>query len=341
MYYIIYQTAFIGDIILSTSMIKTILQADPEGKIIFITTPAGEEILHNDERINKIIVYDKHVRDKGFNALLQKVNEIKSITSGEDSVFISPHRFVRASLFGYLSGAKTRAGFKGSSFPFLYNLRVNYRFGIHEINRNFELLSAVFGDRLINFCADKPELYPSKNDSTRVKNYLHSFFLQSEKIIAIAPGSVWATKRWPYENYLELIKLLQNKDFRIALIGGKEDSSLCASLSLDGVLNLSGELTILQSAAAIGLCNTLITNDSAPLHFASAMNVPTVAIFGATTQFLGFGPLAEKSIVVENTGLECRPCGRHGGRKCNKKHFACMKSITPQMVLDAVIKIAK
>ncbi len=339
MYYIIFQTAFLGDIILSASMIKTIKQLDPQGKIIFITTPAGKTILHNDKRIHKIIVYDKQARDKGIIALMRKVKEVKKITAGDESVFISPHRFLRASLFGYLSGAKIRAGFKVSSLSFLYNRRVSYRFGIHEVYRNFGLLRAVFGDRLMNNTADRPELFPHEDDYERVKNIIYNFFLPVNKILAIAPGSVWSTKRWPYENFKELIQMLRRNDFLILLIGGKEDMRLCEALTSDDILNLSGELTMLESAAAISLCKALVTNDSAPLHIASAMNIPTVAIFGATTPYLGFSPLAERSVILENTGLECRPCGRHGGSKCSKKHFACMKSITPEIVLNAVMKI--
>jgi heptosyltransferase-2 len=339
MYYTIYQTAFIGDIILSASMINTIKQADSKNKIIFVTTPAGETILRNDKRLERIVVYDKRVQDKGLTGLLKKAKEIKNIINGESSVFISPHRFIRASLMGSLSGSEIRMGFKGSAFAFLYNRKVPYRFGIHEIERNFELLCAAFGAAFTELKPERPELFFSEDDSARVKSKIYKMFNLQDKIISIAPGSVWPTKRWPAEYFMELIHSLDALKIKVILIGGKDDRGLCDSLEYGNTLNLAGELSLPESAAAIGMSRVLISNDSAPLHLASAVNTPTVAIFGATTPHLGFGPLADRSVVIENNELKCRPCGRHGSKRCVKEHFACMKSIAAGRVRDAVVKI--
>jgi heptosyltransferase II len=81
--------------------------------------------------------------------------------------------------------------------------------------------------------------------------------------------------------------------------------------------------------------NLLVTNDSGAMHIAVAQDVPVVAIFGPTTRDLGFYPYGEKDIVVEKD-LPCRPCGRHGGYRCRRKNFACMKLITVSDVFNAV-----
>jgi heptosyltransferase II len=339
MYYIIYQTAFTGDIVLSASIISTIKKFNPESRILFVTTPVGESILHNDKRIERIVVYDKRVRDKGLAGLCKKAKEIRDIINGDSSVFISLHRFIRASIIGYLSGAKIRAGFKGSVFSFLYNRRIDYRFGIHEIDRNFELLIAAFEKASTGLKAERPELFFFKKDYAKVKNKIKKTFNLKNKIVSIAPGSVWATKRWPAEYFMELIHTLDEGNIKVILIGGKEDRELCRSLGYRNTLNLAGELSLLESAAAISFSRAIVTNDSAPLHLASAVNTPAVALFGATTLRFGFGPLSDGSIVLENNELKCRPCGRHGAKRCAKKHFACMKSITPASVMGAVMKI--
>jgi heptosyltransferase II len=339
MYYIIYQTAFIGDIVLSTSMINTIKQADPKSKIIFVTTPVGESVLRNDKRIERVIFYDKRARDNGMTGLLKKVKEIRDCIDREASIFISPHRFMRASLIGYLSGSKVRAGFKGSFFSLLFNRRIPYRFGIHEIQRNFDLLCAAFGQVFPDLKPERPEIFFSKKDYMRVKNAIYKIFSPKDKIVSIAPGSVWPTKKWPAEYFMELIHALDALKIKVILIGGKEDRELCDSLGYRNTLNLAGELSLPASAAAISLSRVLVSNDSAPLHLASAVNTPAVAIFGATTPHFGFGPLADGSAVLESDGLACRPCGRHGAKRCAKKHFACMKSITAGRVKEAVMKI--
>lgn len=340
MYYIIYQTAFIGDIILSSSMINTIKQADPKSNIIFVTTPIGKSVLHNDMSIDKIIVYDKKKLDKGLSGLLTKAKEIRKITHGERSIFISPHRFLRAALMALLSGSGIRAGFKGSVFSFLYNRRVRYQFGIHEVTRNFRLLRAVF-DHSFNLEPERPKLFFSQYDLEKVKKKIFNIFHPDDKIVSIAPGSVWPTKRWPAEYFTNVIHALDKAGIKVLLIGGDGDRKLCESLERGNTLNLAGELSLPESAAAIGMSRALVSNDSAPLHIASAVNTPTVAIFGATTSHLGFGPLADGSVVLENNELECRPCGRHGSERCAKKHFACMNSITSGSVIDALMKIIK
>ncbi len=339
MNYIIYQTAFIGDIILSTSLIKTIKDVDPSSKIIFITTPVGQSIIHNNMLIDNILVYDKKGKDRGVAGFFSIVNDVKGIIGKDESVYLSLHRFVRASVAGYLIRSKIRAGFKDSALSFLYNRKIPYEFGIHDIERNFNILKAAISDELNNQDPEKPELFPSEEDFLRVRNIIQDKFATDSRIVSIAPGSVWQTKRWPIEHFLKLIELLSSNGINSILIGGKEDREICDTLTSEGVLNLAGDLTLIESAAAISLSRGIVTNDSAPLHMASAMNIPTIAIFGSTTPFLGFGPLADNSLVLENSELECRPCGRHGGNKCKKKHFECMRKIFPEMVFDELLKV--
>ncbi len=339
MYYIIYQTAFLGDIILSTSLIGAIKNNVPGSRIIIVTTPVGESLLRGDKRIQRIVIYDKRSRDKGLAGLIRKAKEIRNIVDKQDSVYISLHRFAKASVIGYLSGAKTRAGFKASVCSFLYNRRAEYRFGIHEIQRNIELLSAALDKVHKELKLERPELFFSKKEYKKVKNIIEETFNSGEKIVSVAPGSVWTTKRWPAEYFRELIHALDKRKVKVILIGGKEDIDLCRSLEYGNTLNLAGELSLPESAIAIGQSRALVTNDSAPLHLASAVNTPAVAIFGATTLLFGFGPLSDGSVVLENNRVKCRPCGRHGADRCREKHFECMKSITPGMVTDAVMKI--
>ncbi|MDY6933233.1 MAG: glycosyltransferase family 9 protein [Spirochaetota bacterium] len=337
MNYIIYQTAFIGDIILATSMAKTIRDIDGDGEIFFITTPVGEEILRNNNRIDRILVYDK--RKNGLSDIVKIIKVIKERFRGKETVYISPHRFARASIIGCLLRSDVRVGFNASTLSFFYNRIAQYRYGIHELERNFGLISAVFEGVLPNEGYSRPELFPSEEDYFSVKGLVNKWIDADKNIISIAPGSVWATKRWPIEYFKELIRLLENHGTGAILIGGKEDQILCDRLTSNNVINLAGRLTILESAAAISLSRGIVTNDSAPLHIASAMNVPTLAIFGSTTPYLGFGPVADRSIVFENIDVECRPCGSHGRMKCRKKHFDCMNKIYPEKVFDELKRL--
>ena len=156
-----------------------------------------------------------------------------------------------------------------------------------------------------------------------------------ERLIALAPGSVWATKRWPY--YRELAEQLTDAG-RIVIVGGADDSPLAAAIraAVPNAVDATGALPLLGSAELIGRSAVIVTNDSSPLHLASAMGTPTVAIFGPTVPDFGFGPLAPSSVVVGHETLTCRPCHRHGPRRCPLGHFRCMRELTADAVAERV-----
>ena len=104
----------------------------------------------------------------------------------------------------------------------------------------------------------------------------------------------------------------------------------------EGAVDATGRLTLLASAEAIGRARVIVSNDSAPLHLASAMGTPTVAVFGPTVPAFGFGPLAERSAIVEDDMLACRPCDRHGPQRCPLGHWKCMLHQSPARVAGIV-----
>jgi heptosyltransferase-2 len=143
---------------------------------------------------------------------------------------------------------------------------------------------------------------------------------------------VWATKRWP--GFRELAHALST-DHRVVVIGADADRDLAAEImaaTSGRAIDATGRLSLLASAELIRRSALLVTNDSLPLHLASAMNTPTVAVFGPTVPEFGFGPLATKSAVAGVSELACRPCDRHGPRKCPLGHWRCMREITPTTV---------
>jgi heptosyltransferase-2 len=147
----------------------------------------------------------------------------------------------------------------------------------------------------------------------------------------LAPGSIWGTKRWPF--YTELARLLD--DVRIVVVGAAADAELARAIVAaipDRALDATGRLSLLASAELIRRARALVTNDSAPLHLASAVDTPTVAVFGPTVPEFGFGPLAQQREIAGHTDLACRPCDRHGPQRCPLGHWRCMREITPAQI---------
>ena len=164
-----------------------------------------------------------------------------------------------------------------------------------------------------------PRLYPTQDDLMTAK--------AKGDYYVMAPASVWFTKQYPVEGWLQLIASL-DRNVPIYLIGAPGDRGLCDEIINRAgdrpLVNVAGEMTLLQSAALIACARMSYVNDSAPMHLATAMNAPVTAIYCSTVPSFGFGPRSEQSIVKETYhDLDCRPCGLHGHKACPKGHFKC------------------
>ncbi len=328
--FLIIQTAFIGDVILALPLLQVLRRNFPNSKIDFMLIPKTSELLKNHPDVDEVIIFDKKGKDRGLSGLI-KISKFISLKSYD--VAIIPHRSFRSAMIPFLAGVKTRIGFDKSTFNFLYTHVVGYK-KIHEIERNLSLLEPL-GIKVSS--KELPNLFPSDYDRSYIDKILADV---NSNLIGIAPGSVWATKRWLKERFVELVMLLVNDGFAVVLIGGAEDFELCEEIKRDSgfknVYNFCGKLSLLQSAELIRRCVVLISNDSAPMHIAVAMRTPVVAIFGPTIPEFGFYPYGDKDKVVQVENLYCRPCGIHGGKKCPEGHFKCMRLIETKTVYEEV-----
>ncbi len=323
---LIIHTAFIGDIVLSTALISKVKEKYPDSDIYYLTTPLGKEILKNNPKIKEIIVYDKRGKDKGFVAFISFVRKIRKL---KIDVCLTPHRYLRSSILSLLSGASIRVGYDIASLSFVYNKKIKYDKTKHEV------------EKLLSFVDDSPkrfelEMYPSEKDKIKIDTILKNFF-QNKKIILIAPGSKWFTKRWPEEYFKTLIQnLVKRNDLLIVITGGKEEKEI--ELNLDSkVLDLRGEISLLELAELTKRAILVVSNDSAPIHITSAFpDTRIVGIFGPTVKEFGFFPWSKNSKVFEINGLYCRPCAIHGGNSCPEKHFRCMREITPDLIENEI-----
>jgi heptosyltransferase-2 len=162
-----------------------------------------------------------------------------------------------------------------------------------------------------------------------------------KSLVALAPGARWETKRWPETYFARLIDQLTAHGFGTILVGGTDDVYLCGMITRETAsrpLDLSGTLSIIETAAVLRECSVLVTNDSAPLHIAEAVGTPVVAIFGPTVKEFGYFPVLERSIALE-TELTCRPCSRNGSSPCPLGTKECLTALTPERVARAVLDV--
>ncbi len=334
---LVFQTAFIGDVILTTPMIQVLCRDRKNVEVDVVAVPAGASILANHPDVHSVHVYDKKGKDRG---LLAALSLIRTLRRGGYDVAIIPHRSLRSGLICFLAGIPRRIGFSTSAAKMFMTDVLEYRPDRHEVERSMSLLAPL----QIPFEIDLPRLYPSSADRDAIDKLLHAHSTTAPlNMIAIAPGSEWVTKRWLAEGYINLAKQLLDEQFSVVLIGGKSDLVLCreieSAVGNSRLINAAGELSLLQSAELIRRCKVIVSNDSAPMHIGVAMHTPVVTIFGATVPEFGFAPLGEHDVVVQTMGLACRPCSIHGGNACPIKTFVCMRDISSDRVLEQVHSI--
>lgn len=326
---LIVQTAFIGDVILITPLIRAVKELYPEAAIDALVVPAAAKLLQNNPHLHSVLSYPK--RQSPLRAMQCMIRDLKA---RQYDMAISPHSSGRTHLILYLARIPIRLGFDRGTLPFLLTLKTPHPKGIHKIEKNLSLLG-LLSDKQFSM---QTELFPSAADLSVVDDLLKD--IEGKRLLAIAPGSVWATKCWPLDYYISLAKGLTERGFGILLIGGKEDKPKCDVIQRELVqhlvINLAGQTNLLESAAAISKCKAMICNDSGALHLANAMRTRVFAFFGPTVQRIGYYPYRECDMVFE-TELNCRPCGSHGPQKCPLKHHNCMRYIKPDSVLERVL----
>ncbi len=340
------QTAFIGDVILATSLIESVHTKYPTAKIDFLLRRGNENLLQEHPFLNEVLIWDKKNKYKSLFALLKQIRK-----TNYDAV-LNLQRFGATGFLTAFSGSKIKAGFKKNPFSFAFTHKYEHIITTnpnspHEIERNSKVLESIN----INEIA-KPKLYPSLEDKDKIKELIQNDF------ICIAPTSVWFTKQFPLHKWINFIKkLLLEEDnnqklppnFTIYLLGAPSDTKNCQNI-IDKieiklnqnnlffkVINLAGKLSLMQSAALMEHAKLVLANDSAPLHLASSVNAPVCAIFCSTVPAFGFTPLSDQSFIVETKKeLDCRPCGLHGYKTCPKGHFECAESIKTEQILEIV-----
>ncbi|MGH2566740.1 MAG: lipopolysaccharide heptosyltransferase II [Bacteroidota bacterium] len=335
---LIVQTAFLGDVVLTLPLVQVVKDFFVFSKIDLVVVPRSADLVHTHPSINEVIVYDKYGTDKGVAGLFKLVRQLRM---KRYDLALIPHRSLRSALLVFLAGIPLRIGFTKSAGRFLFSKTVHYQPDLHEAERNLSLLEALGIPYTMHVL---PKLYPSPDDSKVVDTLLDDLNVGNrQRLIAIAPGTIWNTKRWLKERFAALAQMLVEEKFEVLLVGGKEDVSLCSeiqNLSQSAtVYSSAGMLTTIQSAELIRRCKALISNDSAPMHFAVAVGTPVVSIFGATVPEFGFAPYGKHDVVLETKGLPCRPCSIHGGDECPIKTFECMKAITYERVFGKVMEV--
>ncbi len=333
---LVVQTSFLGDVVLTTPLVAELASRGP---VDVVVTPGSAPLLLNNPHIRHLIQYDKRAADAGLGGMRRTAARIRAGSGGGDfapTAYVA-QRSLRSAALALMAGYESRVGFRRSPGGPLYTRRVVYRDDLHHAERLWRLAFPEGGAPLPDGVRLQPRLYPGEREAAAVDAVLRG--LGSEAFVVLAPGSVWGTKRWP--RYPDLARRLC-ATHPLVVVGGAEDAPLAAEIvratGAARAVDATGRLSLLGSAELMRRAALVITNDSSPLHLASAMSTPTVAVFGPTVPAFGFGPLAPRSAVAEHESLACRPCHKHGPQRCPLDHWKCMRELSAEAMHQLVLK---
>ncbi|HZW38258.1 MAG TPA: glycosyltransferase family 9 protein [Ignavibacteriaceae bacterium] len=315
---LIIRLSSLGDILLTTPLIRSLKKQYPKLQIDFLVKEQYKDLLVLNPYLSNVIIY---------RSSKEELDNLKNILKSNDyDAVIDLHNNFRS-----LDIRKT--------------LRVK-----SYIFRKRSLKKFLLVKFKVNLLKDAPQISVRYADSINIKldeegldlftNKASAINETNEKYICFAPGSRHFTKMWPEEYYIQLGKMLTNAGYKIVLVGGTSDAAICKHINDDiiGSINLGGKDDILQIAADIKKCKLVVCNDSGLMHIASAVKIPVVVMFGSTVKEFGFTPFRVRNLILENKLLSCRPCSHVGRANCPEGHFKCMLDITPQLAFAEIMK---
>ncbi len=331
---IVFQTAFLGDLILSLPFLKKILEKYKPNNLFFVFREEYIELLKYIKLdISPIALKKQDNIVLNYLALKKNIENVIEKVKIDKAFLLQKH--IRVAILAYLLNISERYGFCYDKLAKLFYTKCidyEYRQGVHEIEKYFLMIDEKF---TIN------DLKYEWFDFSSLK-----LSLENDYIVFNVDANI-LTKQWSIENYLKLsIKLLENIPYLNIYFTGQKDvlKNEVEDFFKDNkkyrnrVKNLIGETTILEYIYIIKKARLLLSGDTSAVHIASLYNTPTIVIYGPTKSDFGFFPLSEKSDIIEKD-IACRGCRVDGYVKKCKYDFACLKNININEVLNKILYI--
>jgi ADP-heptose:LPS heptosyltransferase len=309
--FLILRFSSIGDIVLTTPVIRCLKQQYPEAEVHFATKKSYQSLLENNLYIDKVFVLEN-----GLNEL------VKSLQSEGYDYVIDLHNNLRTTII------KLRLGVKSFSFDklnfqkwILVKFKKNLMPNVHIVDRYMKTVESL-GVKNDNKGLDY--FIPKKDEMPL--DWLPENFRNGYAVYAI--GGQHETKKLPLNKMIELCQTIQ---LPLVLIGGKEDIVSSEQLLVNTknltIFDTCGKCNLNQSASIIKNSKIVYTHDTGMMHVAAALKKKIISIWGNTVPAFGMYPYQTDFEVIENRDLNCRPCSKIGYNKCPLGHFKCMNDL--------------
>jgi heptosyltransferase-2 len=334
---LVVQTAYLGDAMLTLPLLDLLRASGKVDWLGALVSPLGAGLLRHQGKADEVVEWDKR-RDGGLAGTLRTAAALRDVRA--DAALVA-HRSFRSALLPLLAGVPRRAGFDESGGRLLLSSVVPYRARPHEVERVAGLAAAVG----VTVPAGRVpySLRVGDEDRERAERFLtENGVAPGRPVVLAAPGSRWATKRWPPDRFARAAERVADETGAAVVVSGAvADAEACraaAGAMRRPPVDAVGRPDLGEWLALTARASVVISNDSAAAHAAAGVGTPVVAVFGPTVPELGFAPYSEAAAVV-GVELDCRPCGRHGHDACPLGHHACMERATVDAVVSAALAL--
>lgn len=331
-------TNWVGDAVLTLPALEALAGIFPDSSLTVLARPWVLPLFRSHPAVDEVLAYPKARGRVGETAdLLRKAGDIRN--GRFDLAVLFPNAF-RAALIAWLGGVKFRIGYATDGRGFLLTHSVRPDTGVPSVHQSERYLSLL---RSMGWRAESriPRLQVSAQDREAAEGILRRQGLNpADMMVALSPGAAYGpAKRWPPERFARVGDWAAERwGARTLALGSASDTPACAEMircMTHAPVDLCGATSLNEAVALISMARVFVTNDSGLMHVASALGVPTVAVFGSTDP-TATGPLGARARVVRNP-VPCAPCLE---REC-RKDFACMLGISPQRVWDAMAELGR
>jgi heptosyltransferase-2 len=365
---LVIQTAFLGDLLLGIPLFKKIRQLHPDGRITVLCRRGLGSFLLDAGIVDEVIEVDKG------SASDRREAKTKLSVRAYDLI-LTPHESLRSGLITLGLEGKKKIGFRSWFNRFFFDVRIERPIGLPEALRQLSLLkteSEAIVQQIHAFETRQARSGGRKSDSSllevpseldmvlpalkslraarsqnldwksRVSREVEGILSEADgkRVAVLAPGSVWATKMWTKSGFIAVGNRLVEMGYLVLVMGSAQEAELCAAIasSIPGAQNVAGRSNLYGSAQLLALSELLVCNDSGAMHLGACSGIPTVSVFGPTVLDFGYRPWNKEAEVVE-LELGCRPCGAHGSKACPLGTHACMKDLSPALVISSIEKL--
>ncbi len=320
----------IGDILLITPLLRAIRGRHRGARIAVLTKEQYVPLLSHNPHVSEVLGV---APGEGIRAIAERIKGVRYTHLLDLHGNLRSHALRRLAPGPWRSYAKRRL----ERALLITVKRDTYGVQIPVAERYFEAAAELD----VQPDGAPPDFFLSEEADERAAEGLAGMGLGQERpIVAMAPGAAHATKRWPAEFWVDLVRRITPTGADVAVLGGPDDVELAEHIAELGgvcVASLAGTLGLQETGAVIRRAEVLISGDTGVMHMATGVGTPVVALFGPTVRQFGFFPYRSDAGIVE-LDLPCRPCSAQGSARCPLGHHRCMKQMLPDLVFATLAK---